>query len=142
MRDKFIERVKVSTALDYASASADRNGATLDMAGFDGVAAIVKFGTIAAGAVTSVKMQYGDESDLSDAVDVTGLSISVAADDDDQVFILDLFRPTKRYVRLVVDKDAANNTAEMALYQQYDARNRPVTNDVADEVTTDSVVGV
>ena len=44
------KNVKISTALDYASGTADRNGATLDMAGWDGVLMIVKFVTIAAGA--------------------------------------------------------------------------------------------
>lgn len=134
--------LKVVTALDYTSGTADRNGETLDMAGYDGVLAIVKFAAIAAGAATAVLMQYGDASNLSDAADVSGLTISVADDDDNQVFVLDLKNPTKRYVRVKIDKDAANATAESAVYIQYNARNMPVTNTVTDEVTVDRVTGV
>lgn len=127
--------VKISTALDYASGSADRNGATLDMIDYRGVLMIVKFATIAAGATTSIKAQQGAESDLSDAADLEGTGQSVAADDDDQIFFIDLYEPEERYVRVVVDKDAANATAEDAIYIQYGSRKRPVTNTVTDEVT-------
>lgn len=134
--------LKFTSGLAYASGTADRNGATLDMAGYDGVIIKVKMATIAAGAVTTFKAQYGDESDLSDAADISGASISIAADDDDQMFLIDIKRPTKRYIRGVMDKDASNATAEVMDYIQYNARNRPVTNTVTDAVTTDRVTGV
>ena len=124
-----------TTALDHAEGSADRNGATLDMQAFEGVLMCVKFGDIAAGAVTSIKAQQGAESDLSDAADLEGTGITVAADDDDQIFIVDLYRPQERYVRVVVDKDAANNTEEMSWYVQYGAHKKPQSNNVTDEVT-------
>lgn len=126
---------KITTALDYASGTADRDGAALDMQGYEGVLMIVKFATIAAGATTSIKAQQGAQSDLSDAADLEGTGITVAADDDDQVFVIDLYRPQERYVRLVVDKDGSNAAAESAVYIQYGPRNRPVDNNVTDEVT-------
>ena len=129
------KNVKIVTALDHAEGSADRNGATLDMQNFGGVMMVVKFGDIAAGAVTSIKAQQGAQSDLSDAADLEGTGITVAADDDNQIFIIDLYRPRERYVRVVVDKDAANDTEEMAFYAQYGPRKKPVTQTVADEVT-------
>lgn len=132
--------VKTSTALDYASGTADRNGATLDMQNFESVKMIVKFAAIADGAVTSIKAQQGDESNLSDASDLEGSGQTIAADDDDQIFIIDLVKPTKRYVRVVIDKDAANAVAEMALYEQYDPREKPVTLTVADEVTYERLI--
>ncbi len=127
--------VKITTALDYASGTADRNGSTLDMQNFEGVLMIVKFATIAAGATTSIKAQQGAASDLSDAADLEGTGIAVAADDDNQVFIIDLYRPRERYVRLVVDKDGSNAVAESAIYVQYGPRKKPVTQNVADAVT-------
>lgn len=131
------QEVKVSTALDFlaASASADRDGAILDMAGFDGVMVVVKMADIAAGATTSIKMQQDTDPAMGAAADLAGTGIAIADDDDDQIFIIDLYRPTERYVRVVVDKDAANNTNECALYFQYKARSIPVTQTVADEVT-------
>ena len=129
---------KVTTALDFlaVSAAVDRNGAGLDMAGFDGVLMIVKMADIAVGATTSIKAQQSDDNGVTDAYsDLEDTGIAIAADDDDQVFIIDLVKPRKRWVRLLVDKDAANATNECALYVQYAARNHPVTQAVADEVT-------
>ena len=130
--------VKVSTALDFLAAAAalDRNGAGLDMAGFDGVLVIVKMANIAAGAATTIKMQQSDDNGVGDGwSDLEDTGIAIADDDDDQVFVIDLVKPVKRWVRVVVDKDAANATNECALYVQYAARNYPVVQTVADEVT-------
>ena len=128
---------KVTTALDYVSGSADRNGVTLDMLGFEGVLMIVKFAAIATGAVTHIKAQQGAASNLSDAADLAGTRQNVADDDDNQIFMIDLFKPTERYVRLVVDKDATNAVAESAVYVQYGAHKLPVSNNVMDAVTTE-----
>lgn len=128
---------KVTTALDYASGSADRNGVTLDMLGFEGVLMIVKFAAIATGAVTHIKAQQGAASGMGDAADLAGTRQNVADDDDNQIFMIDLFKPTERYVRLFVDKDASNATAESAVYIQYGAHKLPVSNNVADAVTTE-----
>ena len=133
---KSISEFRVTTALDLAAAAAaDREGAVLDMMNFRGVLVVVKFGAIAADAVTSIKLQQGAASNLSDAADLAGTKIDVAADDDDQIFLLDLYEPVERYVRVVVDKDATHTTQEMAVYLQYGARVRPTTPTVADEVT-------
>jgi len=133
---------KVRVGLAYASGTADRNGAIMDMAGYDEIEAVVTMATIAADGGPTVKLQYGDESDLSDAADVAGASHSVADDDDDQIFRLTLVRPTKRYVRVVIDKDAANASAESTLYRMSKARNLPVTANTADEVTATRVASV
>ncbi len=130
-------QIKITTALDYASANADRPGATLDMLGYEGVLMIVKFGTIAAGAVTSIKAQQDSASGMGTVQDLLGTGITVADDDDDQIFVIDLYRPRERYVRVFVDKDAANATAEMAIYVQYGAKELPCSNNVTDEVTTE-----
>lgn len=131
-----ITEMKFTSALDIATAAAaDRSGAILDMNGFRGVLMCVKFGSIATGAVTSIKAQQGAAANLSDAADLEGTAIAVADDDDNQIFIIDLYEPTERYVRLVVDKDATNATAEMAWYVQYGARVRPTTPTVTNAVT-------
>lgn len=132
------KNAKVSSALDYASGSADRTGATLDMQGWDGVLMIVKFAAIADTAVTKIKAQQGEASDMSDAADLAGTGIDVAGDDDNQIFIIDIYRPRERYVRLYVDKDASNATAESAVYIQYKGRKGPVDNNVANAVTVET----
>ena len=67
--------------------------------------------------------------------DLTGTSQTVAANDDDQIFIIDLYRPLERYVRVVIDKDASNAVGASAIYVQYGASEGPVVQTVTDEVT-------
>jgi hypothetical protein len=134
------ERIKIVSALDYASGTADRDGATLDMAGYDGVLTIVKFATIAADGTNSIKMQQGASATLTDAADLAGTKIDVAHDDDNQIFVIDLFKPTERYVRVVVDKDTSHACAESAIYIQYAGRSLPVTLNVTDLVTGEAHV--
>lgn len=108
-----------TTALDYASGTATRNGATLDMAGFAGVLMVVKFATIADAGTRSIKAQQDTASGMGTAADLAGSGQTVAGTDDNMIYIIDLYRPTKRYVRLVVVKDATNACAESAVYIQY-----------------------
>jgi hypothetical protein len=126
---------KISKALAYASANADRTGAILDMKGFEGVLMVVQFAVIAAGAATTIKAQQDDAVGGGTMADLLGTGQTVADDDDDQIFIIDLVKPLKRYVRLYIDKDAANATAESAIYIQYGARTEPVVQTVANLVT-------
>ncbi len=127
--------LKIRTGLDYASAAADRNGEVFDAQGLEGVLIITKFGTIAAGAVTDVRVQQGAAANLSDAADLEGTAITVADDDDNQIFIHDIVKPRERYVRGVVNKDGTNATAEMMIYIGYGPRVAPLTLTLADEVT-------
>jgi hypothetical protein len=131
------QNVKVVSALDYASGASDRNGATLDMQGYEGVLMIVKLAAVATGATVSIKAQQGTKSDASDMADLAGTGVTVADDDDNQVFMIDLYRPAERYVRLVVDNDGTNASAQAAVYVQYGAAKRPVSNNVTDAVTTE-----
>lgn len=110
--------VKVTEALDYASGTADRNGATLDMAGWSGVLVLVHSAAIATGATYGIKAQQGAASNLSDAADIAGTAQAIADDQDNTVNWIDV-KPTERYVRLVVDNDTSNATAQDAVYIQY-----------------------
>ena len=127
--------VKIVSALDYASGTADRTGAVLDMQGFDGVLMVVKLAAVAAGGTNSIKAQQGAAAAMGDAADLVGTAQTIADDDDNQVFMIDVYKPAERYVRLYVDKDTANAMAESAIYIQYGAKKRPVVQTVANAVT-------
>lgn len=133
-----LNNIKIVKALDYAEAAADRAGATLDMAGFDGVLMIVQFAAIAGSAVTSIKAQQDSDSGMGTVADLTGTAITVADDDDNQIFVIDLYRPTERYVRVYVDKDTSHNSAESAIYIQYQAHERAFSGSVTDLVTAEA----
>jgi hypothetical protein len=132
---KGITEFTFTEALPYADGTADREGAILDMMGYRGVLMVVKFAAIEALGVNSIKAQQDTAVGMGAAADLLGTAMTVAANDDDQIFILDLYEPTERYVRLYVDKDTTHTCAESAIYIQYGARNRPTTPTVTDKVT-------
>jgi hypothetical protein len=113
------QEIKITVGLVYASANADREGAVVDMQGWDGVLIVATLGTIAAGAVTAIKAQQGAASAMGDAADLAGTSVAIADDDDGKVKFIDVYQPRERYVRAVVDKDATNACAETVTYIQY-----------------------
>lgn len=128
MSHKLSEEIKITQAITPANGAAGTttiNGATLDMAGWDGVLMIVTFGAITATGVQSIKAQQGQQSNLSDAADLLGTGQAVADSDDEKTFYIDLWRPAERYVRVVVPRATANANVAEALYIQYRGRNLP-----------------
>lgn len=147
MTEHFSTANKITVAVAPAAgvaATTDINGATLDMSDYEGVIAIVSFGAITAGAVTSIKAQRGEASDLADAADIAGSAQTIADSDDEKTFYIDIYRPKERYVRLVVDRGTLNAVVASAIYVQYGSRVRPVAahgTGVAGERHTDAVEG-
>jgi len=132
-----------TNATEGAAGTTDITGDIVDMAAFEAIRAIVVMGAITANAVTSFKWQQGDESDLSDAEDIAGSGQTIADDDDDKVFLSDLIRPEKRYVRPYIDRGTANAVVAAVVTEQYRASERPVTQsaDVGGSETLNAPVG-
>ena len=62
------QNVKITRALNaVAAGQTAQNGAVIDMANYEGVVFIAAFGTLAAGAVTGLKAQQGNQANLSTA---------------------------------------------------------------------------
>lgn len=126
-----MRNVKVTRVLNaVAAGSTDITTATvIDMAGYEGVAFVYGFGTITAGAVTSVKVQQGTDATVTDAADLEGSSQSVADDADNKVFISDIFLPRERYVKPIIKRATQNAVVDFVLAIQYGPRTAPVTHD-------------
>lgn len=129
--------LQIRKALAYASGTADRTGAIIDMAGFDWILAVVSCAAVHADATYSIKMQQGAAAAMGDAADLAGTGITIAGDDDDQVFGILLIKPRERYVRLYVDKDTTNACAESAIYILGGGRSLPALANVTDELTVE-----
>ncbi len=131
MADLFSERCKIniaSTTTLGAAAATVITSSAVNMAGFDGVCFVVPLGTIVSGAVTSMKLQQSsDDGGSDDYSDVTGTSITIADTDDDKVKYLDVYRPGKQYLKLVVSRATQNATIGGILAIQYKAGTLPVT---------------
>lgn len=114
---------KISPAITPDNGTAgttDIDAAILDMTGFKSVILLLIVGAITSGAVTSVKFEQGDAADLSDGSDLEGTGITIADDDDNETFVSDLIKPTKRYVRAIVVRGTQNAVVAGASYIQYE----------------------
>lgn len=115
------------TPTEGVAGTSDINGAILDMQGYENVMAIVTFGVITSGAVTSIKMQQDTAADMGGAADLAGTGQTIADTDDNKTFYIDLIKPQERYVRLVVDRGTQNAVVASAIYLQYNGVKKPVT---------------
>lgn len=99
------------------AASSTTNGSSVDMSGWDGVLFVLALG--ATDGTTDMKAQ--DSADDSTFADITGASITqVAGTGDDKLYLLDVWRPSKRYVRPVVTTGAgAGADFEAVIALQY-----------------------
>lgn len=122
-----LEAHKMSLAAAAAgSAGTAVNGATIDMAGFDGV---LIFGTITtANAGNFLKAQQGTLSDGSDMADLAGTKVVAAANA--SIVCLDLKAPREQYVRGVYVRAGTNTAVETMYYIRYNAHNKPTSSDV------------
>lgn len=117
-----------STTTAGAAGVTTITSSAVNMAGFDGVCFVVPLGTIVSGAVTSMKLQQSsDDAGSDDYTDVTGTSITIADTDDDKLKYLDVYRPGKQYLKLVVSRATQNATLGGIVAIQYRAATRPVT---------------
>ena len=110
-----------------AAGTGDSNSSSVDMLDYEGVRFLVSFGTIVSGAATTIKAaQSADDSSWDDLL---GTAITVTDTDDNDVAILDIWRPINRYVRITVTRATQNSTIDGIIAEQYGPRVLPPTND-------------
>ena len=130
MAQNFLPEHRISIAVAASARAAGQtgiNGAMVDMQGYEGVVAVVEMGTIAATAVTSIKWQQSDTTSSGDFTDLEGTGLAIADDAGDEIFVSELYKLTKRYVRIVVARATANAALRAATYIQYKPREAPVS---------------
>ncbi len=82
----------------------------VDTAGFDSVEFIAVFGTLSAGAVTSLKVQASNDDNVTDAwSDIAGSNTPVPqATGSNKAASIEVYRPVKRYLQPVVLRATGN----------------------------------
>lgn len=130
----------VITPTAGAAASTAINGSIIDTFGFGGVLFVILLGAIVSGAVTSFKLTQSDNSDMSSGEDVAGSNQAVADTEGSKAFYLDIRKPTKRYLRLIVSRGTQNATIS-AVALPYNAASQPVTQTAAGESFVSPVGG-
>lgn len=133
------KNVKVTRVLAaVAAGQTNQTGDAVDMSGFEGVLFIASFGTLSSGAVTGIKAQQDTDSAMGTAADLLGTALAIAEDRDGDVLVLDIFRPTERYVRPIVTRGTGNAVIDGVIAIQYGAHKAPTTNDSATVAGTET----
>ncbi len=127
--------IKVKAASD--AGTTEVNSDVVDLQDYQGVLFVVTAGAITSGGAQSAKVEHGDNSELSDAADVTGLSITIADDDDNQSFVFDYRKTTKRYCRLTLLRATQNSAFGEVYAICYGGHVKAINNTVTNAVTVD-----
>lgn len=123
--------IKITKVADHTTAGTSAVEATgVDMAGFEGVLFVTSFGTAASG---NTLLASQDTASGGSYTDLLGSSVTSGTSDED-VWI-DVYRPTKRYVRVEAAR-GTSSTLESIWAIQYGARKQPV-----DNTTSGTIVG-
>ena len=127
-----ITKVKDTSAAAQTAVNSDG----VDMTGFETVLFLVNAGAITSGGVQSINAaQSDDDGSADDYTDLLGTKVTVADDDDNQLFWVEVVNPQKRYVRLEIAR-ATQDSAFGPIYAfQAGANLKPTDNNVTDTIT-------
>ena len=129
------EVVTQMNAAASAMATTTVTGATLNMAGFDAVRAVVPITDIADTSVVTLKAYRDSASGMGTEEQVAGTATVTSAANDDvngKLLILDVKRPalgSKNYLRFKVTRATANAATGALITEQYLPREVPVSQD-------------
>ena len=125
-----LNKVKITRVINgTAAGTTPVNSSVIDMQGFEGVMFIASFGAITATAVTGIKIQQGNASDGSDAIDLTGTALAILDTASNKVLVSEIYKPEKRYLRVVITRGTANAVVDGVVAQQFGARIAPPIHD-------------
>ena len=110
-----------------AAGTTDVDSSAIDLSGFNDAVIIMTVGVIASSGDVTANLAHSDNG--TDWDDIADSSISLSADtDDDKMLRWNIFRPTKRYVRVeTVRGDGGNSTINGIHAILSGARSLPIT---------------
>jgi hypothetical protein len=107
----------------------------LDMSGYEGVIFIALLGDVLSTSVLTLTVKGNSANSVSSPSPVTQkASVAFTADAtnaDSKAIVVDVYRPTLRYVFGSFTRTVANATVGGIIAIQYDARNKPTTQDAS-----------
>lgn len=107
-----------------AAGTTPQTSSTVDMQLYNGLVLLAGFGTITSGAVTSVSAQQsGDDVTYTP---IAGSTLTIADTDDNKIVLIELIKPLKRYVQLVISRATQNAVIDFAVAIPYLHRKPPV----------------
>lgn len=136
LSDEVLDIMDISSQI----ASANVNGLTIDTAGWDGIRYVFVVGTMASGATFDARLVSSANANMSGNTNVTATINGVAAASmaitqltnasNANMAVLDLYKPTNRYVRSATIPATANSTFSSLcqLYRRSSGTNPPTAN--------------
>lgn len=124
LSDEFLHILDISSQI----ASANVNGLTIDTSGWDGIEYKFNIGTMANGATFDARIVSSANSNMSGNTNLTNAAITQLTNASNaNMVIIDVWRPTNRYVRSATMPATANTTfgCVATLYRR--TGTRPVT---------------
>ncbi len=132
---------KVIPILSYASQSSDRNSEVIDTLGFRNLYIGIQNAAVADTAAAAYELNHSDavtnETTLSSGANIA--TTSQAVNTTDNTFQYYDGRPTKRYIQLTVNNDAAQLTAQSGFAVLYNSKLSPVTQALGTSVVGEGV---
>ncbi|MEO1063741.1 MAG: hypothetical protein AAFZ07_20175 [Actinomycetota bacterium] len=127
-----------------AAGTTDQNGTGVDLSadgGYDGVLFIGVFGALTATQVTQLHAEVSDDDGSSDGYsDLADSQTDALGDDDDNdLVLLDVFQPPKKWVRPVVERGTANAVIDGVIALLYRGR-APITSHLGTVAVTGTAV--
>ncbi len=99
--------------LDVAAqiASAGVNGSAIDMSGWSGCLYVFNLGAMASGGTFDARVVSSANSNMSGNANITNAAlVQVANTANTNLWVLDVWRPTDRYIKLITTPATANTT--------------------------------
>ena len=126
---KGVKTTRVMNAV--AAGTDDQNSSSVNMANFESVLFVAALGTLTSSQVTNMKAQQSDDDGGSDAFsDLLGtLTAAMADGDSDKLIQLDIVKPRKQYVRVVLVRGTQNAVIDGIVAYQYSPLKLPTTHD-------------
>ena len=104
----------------------------IDMKGFDGVTFVATLGAVLTNALNVFQAQHSDVGDGSGMTNVAGSSVATAASAGaNKLLVLEIARPTKRFLRVTLTRTIANTVLDSITAFQNAPAEAPVTQDVS-----------
>ena len=105
-------------------------GTVLDMQNFDGVMFVACVGAITASGTVTVKVLQGATTSPTGELSGAAL-VFTGAGDDNKVGVLDVYRPTARYLRTSIVRAVQNGVVDGVVAIQYSGRKLPLADATA-----------
>ena len=124
-----LDAIKINKVSNGAVAGVTEIDCTaVDMAGYKNVLFMASLGTVTSGAVVKAAVRQSDAAGMTNPEWLAGVNLILnpATGKSDNLIALEVVRPTKRYVQLVINRTTQNSVIQEALAIQFNGPTIPV----------------